>query len=444
MKLNALTPCPSSGLQRDLAGDRLDSMSLPVKSSSDSSKDDAEDRQMEEESDSFLGERISAGDPPQPLSEHGDSSSPWESRHDPVVSSVRALSRAGGSWEGVGLGSRVMMSLGIVPGKLWPVTGPPPAWSVRSGPRLGAERLHGSSGERETPPPSSIFVILASAPPPANKFSLMCWSGADLAKLGAVPVTPPESGTAGSRVFPPSGWSSMAGGSDALSSLACPGSSQPAALTSAVSVSKPAASEGPAAVRGLTVGPISSVSGSGGTSELAADTANVDTTSSLGNFPVLRSRGVVGPPASLSQPASAPLDSRFLRPKHDSTLFFIGFLFQSWPRCFSLLPRLPMRSLLAFSPAFHFTLAEASAVCESSDGDWPIPHSVVVNLRLPVTQTHPQILLLKQHLLWLTVYSKALITHPPLLGNQSLVHFFPTSESENKHNPVNNGARSLA
>lgn len=76
VKLNALTPWPSSGLHRDLAGDRLDSMSLPVKSSSDSSKDDAEDRPMEEELDSFLGERISAGDPPQPLSEHGDSSSP--------------------------------------------------------------------------------------------------------------------------------------------------------------------------------------------------------------------------------------------------------------------------------------------------------------------------------------------------------------------------------
>ena len=70
-----LTPVPSSGLHRDRAGDRLDSMSLPVKSSSDSSKDEAEDKPMEEELDSFLGDRISAGDPPQPLSEQGDSSS---------------------------------------------------------------------------------------------------------------------------------------------------------------------------------------------------------------------------------------------------------------------------------------------------------------------------------------------------------------------------------
>lgn len=93
---NKLTPVPSSGLHRDRAGDRLDSMSLPVKSSSDSSKDEAEDRPMEEELDSFLGERISAGDPPQPLSEQGDSSSGWKSRDKPELSSVRALSRAGG------------------------------------------------------------------------------------------------------------------------------------------------------------------------------------------------------------------------------------------------------------------------------------------------------------------------------------------------------------
>ena len=50
-------------------------MSLAVKSSSDSSNDEADDRQTEELLDSFRGERMSAGDPPQPLSEQGDSSS---------------------------------------------------------------------------------------------------------------------------------------------------------------------------------------------------------------------------------------------------------------------------------------------------------------------------------------------------------------------------------
>lgn len=95
-----LTPVLSSGLQRDRAGDRLDSMSLPVKSSSDSSKDEAEDRPMEDELDSFLGDLIRAGDPPQPLSD-GDSSS----------SGCRSDSEGR-----VGLGSLVMMSLGIVPG----------------------------------------------------------------------------------------------------------------------------------------------------------------------------------------------------------------------------------------------------------------------------------------------------------------------------------------
>lgn len=74
-----LTPAPSSGLHAD-RGDRLDSMSLPVKSSSDSSKDEADDRPIEEELDSFLGDRIRAGEPPQPLSEQGDSSSGRETR----------------------------------------------------------------------------------------------------------------------------------------------------------------------------------------------------------------------------------------------------------------------------------------------------------------------------------------------------------------------------
>ena len=72
-----LTADPSSGLHREdvRPGERLDSMSLPVKSSSDSSKEEAEDRPMEEELESFLGERIRAGEPPQPLSEQGESSS---------------------------------------------------------------------------------------------------------------------------------------------------------------------------------------------------------------------------------------------------------------------------------------------------------------------------------------------------------------------------------
>ena len=50
-------------------------MSLPVKSSSDSSNDEADDRPAEDELESFRGKRISAGEPPQPLSEQGDSSS---------------------------------------------------------------------------------------------------------------------------------------------------------------------------------------------------------------------------------------------------------------------------------------------------------------------------------------------------------------------------------
>ena len=94
IKDDTLTPIPSSGLPSmlQMPGDRLDSMSLPVKSSSDSSNDEAEDTQpAEDELESFRRKRISAGEPPQPLSEQGDSSSAFRSRDDPPTPSSMVL-----------------------------------------------------------------------------------------------------------------------------------------------------------------------------------------------------------------------------------------------------------------------------------------------------------------------------------------------------------------
>lgn len=71
---------------------------------------------MEDELDSFLGERMRAGEPPQPLSEHGDSSSARGSRQE--LRSEETVSKGGAPWERVGLGSLVIMSFGMVPGKL--------------------------------------------------------------------------------------------------------------------------------------------------------------------------------------------------------------------------------------------------------------------------------------------------------------------------------------
>lgn len=388
-------------------------MSLPVKSSSDSSKDEAEDRPMEEELDSFLGDRIRAGDPPQPLSEQGDSSSGWGSRQ-PVLGSI--LSRFDATCERFGLGSLVMMSLGMVPGKLWPPGGLWLVWSesvwlfVSTGQLLFS--LPVALGVHETVL-QSVFVIVASAwssliESPQSK----SWSEAKLDKIPSVsgsevfrggeldervlfPVNTRSWDTMGSWLLPPSGLSSMAlvWGSEALFFRTGFGSSQPAPLTSQLLLSKPGASDEPAVASRFTTSCVGSVfpSSPDGVSKQPAAarcSPTPDTTSSLGNFPTLWPRRVAGSPAAFPPPKSASpwLESRFLLPKYDSTLFFIGFLFNWSLFDFSPLPGLRIRSRRAVSPAFHFALPRVAVLCDRAERVWPILHAVIV----AVTQTHPQ------------------------------------------------------
>lgn len=95
--------------------------------------------------------------------------------------------------------------------------------------------------------------------------------------------------------------------------------------------------------------------------------------SSRGNFPTLWH--VAGSPlAPFPHPCSASvwLDSRFLLPKHDSTLFLIGVRF-SWP----LNPL--TGSLRPASADLHFVLPveeEAMLVCARSERICPILHAV--------------------------------------------------------------------
>lgn len=103
-----LTPVTSSGVLPNMLyapGERLfGSRSLPVISSSDSSKDEAEDRHVEEELESFRKEIDGTGEPPHPLSEQGDSSSACWSRDS-------LMSRDCGPEPGLG----VMTRRGMVP-----------------------------------------------------------------------------------------------------------------------------------------------------------------------------------------------------------------------------------------------------------------------------------------------------------------------------------------
>lgn len=84
------TPPNSSGLPNMLGDKLLGSISLPVKSSSDSSNDDAEDNPADEELDSFLWNRKGAGEPPHPLSEQGESSSGCKSSENPPMLNVKS------------------------------------------------------------------------------------------------------------------------------------------------------------------------------------------------------------------------------------------------------------------------------------------------------------------------------------------------------------------
>ncbi len=108
------TPVSSSGLPIILGDRPVGSKSLPVKSSSDSSNDEAEDNPAEEELESFLWNRKGAGEPPQPLSEQGEYSSGCRSSEKPPMLKVKSL-MCGLSWPG-SKSSWVTISFGIILG----------------------------------------------------------------------------------------------------------------------------------------------------------------------------------------------------------------------------------------------------------------------------------------------------------------------------------------